>query len=53
MKYKTYGGLLKWDHQNKKVHILRELNPPSHNVRFLYELKNNYPEYEIISVDTF
>jgi hypothetical protein len=52
MKDKTYGGLLKWDHQNKTIYVTRNLNPPSHNARFLYELKIKYPNYQIITEDS-
>ena len=48
MKSKTYGGLIKWDHQNKIVYLNRMLNPPSHNQRFLDKLKKENPDYEII-----
>jgi hypothetical protein len=48
MKYKTYGGLLKWDHKNKIVYVTRELNPPSHNARFISDLKENYCDYDIV-----
>jgi len=55
MKSKTYGGLLKWDHQNKIVYVTRQLNPPTHNARFLSDLKCNYPDYQIVEGgwDTF
>ena len=47
MKTKSYGGLLKWDHINKKVEVQRQLNPPSYNALFLNKLKNEYPDYSI------
>ena len=48
MKTKSYNQLLKWDHKNKKVYVKRQLNPPSYNSKFLYQLKEENPDYAII-----
>ena len=48
MKEKNYGGLLKWDHQNKIVYVTRQLNPPTHNARFLSDLRVEYPDYQVV-----
>ena len=41
-------NLLKWDHNDKIIYVTQQLNPPSYNAKFLYELKQKNPEYTII-----
>jgi hypothetical protein len=48
MKEKNYGGLIRWDHSNKRVYLNRELNPPTHNARFISKLREEHPDYEVV-----
>jgi hypothetical protein len=48
MKIETKFKHLKWDHENKIIYVADQLNPPSFNAKFLYELKEKNPEYTII-----
>ena len=46
---KRYGGLVRYDHGHKIIFLQRNLNPPSHHARFVDKLKNDYPEYQVVS----
>ena len=48
LRYPTYGGLVWWNHMKKEVHLKRPLNPPSHNARFVSEIRKGYDEYTIV-----
>jgi hypothetical protein len=48
-RHKQYGGLVRYDHKNKLIFVQRHLNPPSHHARFVNRLKEEYPEYQVVS----
>jgi hypothetical protein len=48
MKTKSHNQLLNWNHKDKKIYVQRQLNPPSYNSKFLYQLKEENPDYVII-----
>jgi hypothetical protein len=48
MRLKTYGGVLKWDAQNKVVKQTRCLNPPSFNAQFVDKIRREHPEYQLV-----
>ena len=48
MRLKTYGGVLRWDTQNKVVRQTRCLNPPSFNAQFVKKIKTEHPDYQLV-----
>ena len=48
-KHRKYGGLVRYDHNHKVIHIQRLLNPPTHHARFVKKLKADYPDYQVVS----
>tara|TARA_B100001063_G_C16274990_1_gene316365 strand:- start:104 stop:265 length:162 start_codon:yes stop_codon:yes gene_type:complete len=46
---KKYGGLVRYDHHDKIIFLQRNLNPPSTHARFVNKLKEEYPDYKVVS----
>ena len=47
--HKTYGGIVRYDHKEKMIFVQRRLNPLQLHAKFMERMRNEYPEYEIIS----
>lgn len=47
-RFKTYGGVLRWNHQTEEVYQTRCLNPPTYNAQFKDKIRQEYPEYTLI-----
>lgn len=48
MKTASSSKFLKWNHEEKVIHVTQQLNPPSFNAKFLHELKTENPDYKIL-----
>ena len=48
MKTASKSKNLKWNHTGKVIEVTRQLNPPSFNARFIFELQKENPDYTII-----
>lgn len=46
-RYKTYGGLLKWNHKAMTVAVTRRLNPGQFHSRFITTLTASFPDYKV------
>ena len=46
---KKYGGLVRYDHNDKVIYLQRNLNPPTTHARFVKKLQEEYPEYKVVS----
>ena len=47
--HKTYGGLVRYNHEDKIIVVERRLNPLKHHAFLVSMIKEEYPEYEVIS----
>ena len=48
-RHKTYGGLVSYDHKEKIIVIERRLNPLQHHALLVSKLKEEYPEYQVVT----
>ncbi len=48
-RHKKYGGLVRYDHKEKIVYIQRRLNPLMAHAKFVEHLRNDYPEYKVVT----
>ncbi|AIX18466.1 hypothetical protein Syn7803C6_167 [Synechococcus phage ACG-2014f] len=48
-RHKTYGGLVHYDHNDKIIVIERRLNPMQHHAMLVSKLKEEYPEYRVVT----
>ena len=48
-KFNKYGGLVRYDHENKVIYQTRELNPPTTSARFRDKLRKEYPDYKVVA----
>lgn len=46
---KKYGGLVRYDHNHKIIFLQRNLNPPTAHAKFVNKLKNDNPDYQVVS----
>ena len=46
---KKYGGLVRYDHKDKLIFIQRRLNPLQHHAKFVEHLRNDYPDYKVVT----
>jgi hypothetical protein len=45
---KKYGGLVRYDHDHKIIYLQQQLNPPTHEARFIKKLKEDNPDYQVV-----
>jgi len=46
-KHQTYGGVLKWHHEDRVVEQVRCINPPTRNAAFADKIRDSYPDYTL------
>jgi len=48
-RHKTYGGIVRYDHEEKVIFVQRRLNPLQLHAKLVEKMREEYPEYKVIT----
>ena len=48
-RHKTYGGVVRYNHEEKVIFVQRRLNPLQLHAKFVEKMRGEYPEYKIVT----
>ena len=48
-RHKTYGGVVRYNHEEKVIFVQRRLNPLQLHAKFMERIRGEYPEYEVVN----